>query len=375
MNRLESDARPRRIDTQRAQDRSCAVFSKKEMKVFEEMLSYYRAVRVGIGQVNRKSVEREISALWDFVAYCGAPPWRIDEADLASWGKHLFDDYGHTRAVQKESRRAVRDFLQIISGTRKYAVVVPQEFGGRRVVQLVHPWNSQTYGGHASERKEQPCLDRDDIACLLNTYRDAIAWAESTRSKDLHPLERDYAIVYTIYVLGLRASEAVGLNVDGWFWNECRSEFGPWGYTIVTGKFGKQRAVFTTHPSLVSVLQWYEAQVRPCFLLNSAPGERAMFLSERGERLGYDDLRKRFAAMLVQAGLQGRGFHLHSLRHASITHEQYSFTAEFVQRKSGHDWLGTTANYTHFNEEFLRREFLRVTGLALDRAQGSGMAE
>lgn len=366
---VASGAKPRSFDSRDARQRVRRAFSPKELAYFEEMVDYYAKTRVGLVCVKDSTVVREIPVLWDLVAYCGAPPWRLSGIDFARWGKHLFDDYDHSQSRQKASKRVVRDFLSIVMSEKKFATCIPMEFGGCRVEQLVHPWNSPTFGKSVPP-KPQPCLSTDEIAILFKSLEEDLEIARKTRSKDIYPLSRDIAWFYATYALGLRASESVGLNYDGWRWNECRPEFGNLGYTHVTGKFGKTRPVMATNPELVATLEWYLVNIRDHFLPNSKPGERAMFLTERGGRVTYSLMAKRFKRALFRAGLVGKGYHLHSLRHSSVTHEQFRFTAEFVQKKSGHSWLGTTMLYSKFSDENLQREFLRVTGVELDRAQG-----
>ncbi|PIU43270.1 MAG: integrase, partial [Candidatus Nealsonbacteria bacterium CG07_land_8_20_14_0_80_40_10] len=69
------------------------------------------------------------------------------------------------------------------------------------------------------------------------------------------------------------------------------------------------------------ILDWYIKNVRPYFMVNADANETALFLSERGNRIGLSTAEARFQHVIDLAGLGGLGFTPHCMRHSSVTHE------------------------------------------------------
>jgi len=143
--------------------------------------------------------------------------------------------------------------------------------------------------------------------------------------------KRDLAIFEMLYGCGLRVSELIGLNQD---------DIDPAERWIrVRGKGRKERQVpFGSKAN--EALSAYLAD-RP-----AAAGERAVFLSRRGNRLSDREVRrivKFYASMLMGDSTM----HPHTLRHAYATH-LLSDGADLrsIQELLGHARLSTTQKYT-----------------------------
>lgn len=168
-----------------------------------------------------------------------------------------------------------------------------------------------------------------------------------------HP-KRDLAIFEMLYGCGLRVSELVGLNQD---------DIDPAERWIrVRGKGRKERQVpFGSKAG--EALAAYLAD-RPA----AAAGERAVFLSRRGTRLGDREVRrivKFYASMLVGDS----SLHPHTLRHAYATH-LLSDGADLraIQELLGHARLSTTQKYTQVS----LTDLLAVYDKAHPRAERTG---
>ena len=90
-------------------------------------------------------------------------------------------------------------------------------------------------------------------------------------------------------------------------------------------------------------------------------GERAgpAFRGQRG-RLSRSGIVKRFRIHLMQAGLEGLGLTVHSIRHAAATHLlAHGADLRYVQELLGHESIETTVGYTREQVENLKRIYRR----------------
>jgi site-specific recombinase XerD len=147
---------------------------------------------------------------------------------------------------------------------------------------------------------------------------------------------RNRALVELIYSAGLRASEAVGLDLlDVDFDRE---------QLHVRGKGGKERIVPLGEEAAYLLAQ-YLRDARPELVRGA---ENAVFVSARGRRLDTSTLRRLFA-------------HPHRLRHAFATHLlEGGADLRTIQELLGHSSLSTTQLYSHVDGRRLRRVYDRA---------------
>lgn len=153
---------------------------------------------------------------------------------------------------------------------------------------------------------------------------------------------RDKAMFELVYGCGLRLSEVTGLNcldvLDDHILN-------------VNGKGGKQRRIPIGQHAWEAVSAWLTWRVQ--FITPNNSAEPALFLSQRGSRLGNRQVAKR----LEQLGAkQGIDTHIspHKLRHSFATHVlESSGDLRAVQELLGHANLATTQVYTHLDFQHL----------------------
>ena len=147
---------------------------------------------------------------------------------------------------------------------------------------------------------------------------------------------RNRALVELVYSAGLRASEAVGLDlVDIDFDRE---------QLHVRGKGGKERIV-PLGEEAAHLLARYLHEARPSFVRGA---QNAVFVSARGRRLDTSTLRRIFA-------------HPHRLRHAFATHLlEGGADMRTIQELLGHSSLSTTQIYSHVDARRLRRVYDRA---------------
>ena len=146
---------------------------------------------------------------------------------------------------------------------------------------------------------------------------------------------RNRALVELVYSAGLRAAEAVGLDLaDVDFERE---------QLHVRGKGGKERIV-PLGEHAAHLLARYLHEARPGLVRGA---ENAVFVSARGRRLDTSTLRRLFA-------------HPHRLRHAFATHLlEGGADLRTIQELLGHSSLSTTQVYSHVDARRLRKVYDR----------------
>jgi site-specific recombinase XerD len=311
-----------------------------------------------------------VSIVRDFTAHSGLPPWLWDEDAFDAWCDHLGLERNIAVSSQRHYQGAIRTFLDYICQNVGFRNEIRRAYN----IEPRQICTEENCIPHTVEREitqERTALTHQQIETLFDGLKLAAQEAHKFRSKDFRPLQRDRALFFTIYAGGLRISEALGLNVESFDPNPHRPELGKYGFVKVWGKGSRGsgprfRSVPVTHADLPPILEWYQEKVRPHFLDHADPNEKALFLSERGNRLCISLAEYRFQKALVIAGLDGLGFTPHCLRHSSVTHESLRFSMEAVRRKHGHSSSAVTQTYMHVPDEMVDEEISRVVGNQLD---------
>jgi site-specific recombinase XerD len=147
---------------------------------------------------------------------------------------------------------------------------------------------------------------------------------------------RNRALVELVYSAGLRASEAVGLDLADVDFDREQLH--------VRGKGGKERLV-PLGEEAAHMLARYLHEARPALVRGAL---NAVFVSARGKRLDTSTLRRVFA-------------HPHRLRHAFATHLlEGGADLRTIQELLGHSSLSTTQLYSHVDGRRLRRVYDRA---------------
>ena len=175
-------------------------------------------------------------------------------------------------------------------------------------------------------------LSRDEVARLLE------------QPKGTSPAAlRDRALLETMYACGLRASEAIGLELS-----ELDLEG---GILRARGKGSKERIV-PVGGKAIDALHAYHERGRP--KLVGVRLERRVFLNLRGGGLSRQGLYKIVRRHARAAGLEKR-MSPHTLRHTFATHLLTGgCDLRSLQEMLGHADIGTTQIYTHLTTERLR---------------------
>ena len=212
----------------------------------------------------------------------------------------------------------------------------------QRAYVLRNPFDGIT--APKAARKLPQTLSVDEVSALLAQH-------------DGTPLAlRDRAMLELFYSCGLRLSELANLNAHG------DIDFGQ-GEVRVVGKGNKTRVVPLGRKADAAIREWLGA--RPSL---ATPTETALFVNQRGGRLGVRGIQSRVEAWAKRHNL-GRNLHPHMLRHSFASHVLASSgDLRAVQEMLGHSDIATTQIYTHLDFQHLAQVYDRAHPRAKKRS-------
>jgi integrase/recombinase XerD len=278
--------------------------------------------------LSRNTLEAYRSDLLQFGAFLdrrGVSALEVQHADLAAFLSELAAGDGErapvAAATLQRKAACLRSFYRHL----------------RREQIVDHDPTADLRAPRKSQRLPQ-VLGRDEVAALL-------AAPKGTDPASL----RDRAMLELMYACGLRASEAVGLEVR---------DLDLTAQVLRTkGKGSKERLVPVGREALTAVKAWL-AHGRPVFV---GPGEESrLFVNRRGSGLTRQGLYKIVQRHARTVNLDGR-MSPHTLRHTFATHLLAGgCDLRSVQEMLGHADIATTQIYTHLSAERLKDAYFRA---------------
>ncbi len=150
----------------------------------------------------------------------------------------------------------------------------------------------------------------------------------------------DQAMFELVYSCGLRLAEVIGLDIDTVDQDNAQLR--------VVGKGGKERELPVGRQALSALKAWIA--VRETMARSD---EQALFVNQRGNRMGARTVQHRLKRMAQERGLPLH-VHPHMLRHSFATHLlESSGDLRAVQELLGHADISTTQIYTHLDFQHL----------------------
>jgi len=256
--------------------------------------------------------------------------YSIDLFDFVSWLKREQLD------LAAVDHRAARRYLADLDRSRYNRTTINRRLSA---IRTFYSWLVETerlqhnpldaISGPKKPRHLPSTIVEEDIGRLLNV-------SDLTTPTGL----RNQAIIELLYASGARISELMGLTVNS-------IDF-PQMLVRVLGKGSKQRLI-PLHRLALRRLHEYLSLARPELAKNSKRPSDSLFLSNRGQAMSADSIRKMFKASLRQAGLDP-SFSPHDLRHSFATDLlENGADLRSVQELLGHENLSTTQIYTHLS--------------------------
>jgi site-specific recombinase XerD len=205
-----------------------------------------------------------------------------------------------------------------------------------------NPVDQVTKPGRPSE--EPRAIPQEDLEVLLNTSMTS----------------RERAFLFTLLCIGLRKGELIGLNCGDTDWRANDGQ----GQIRARGKGNKER------------LLPMPAVLRPVLLEYLA--ERVdrrndpVFLGATGRRMTMSTFQRVKSQLFRRAGLAGRGYRAHDLRHTFCTQlVQNGTDIRTAQELMGHADLSTTARYLSSDMRH-KREAVDRLPISIGRPDGDG---
>jgi len=195
------------------------------------------------------------------------------------------------------------------------------------------------------EKRLPRFLTPQQMLALLDAPRTCAQPAEGKRALSPALIQRDVAILETIYSCGLRLSELCGLRVGDIDFAER--------LVRVRGKGKKERQVPIGEPALAAIQTYWRQLMQP------PNREQPAFLAHANgfKPVSPRVIQLRLKRYLIIAGLDP---HLtpHKLRHSYATHMlDAGADLRSVQELLGHAHLVTTQIYTHVSTERLKKAY------------------
>lgn len=162
--------------------------------------------------------------------------------------------------------------------------------------------------------------------------------------------ERDYCILTFFLNCGMRLSELVGINLADVSDDMTK--------LVVTGKGAKQRVIYLNdacRAALGDYLAVREKKAHERGRTIPDGAKNALFLSSRNLRISDKTVQWLVKRHLALAGLEGKGYSTHKLRHTAATLMYNYGDVDVMTLKDilGHEQLNTTQIYTHVSNEKL----------------------
>ena len=149
---------------------------------------------------------------------------------------------------------------------------------------------------------------------------------------------RDYAIITLFLNCGMRVSELVGIDLND-VDRQLRS-------LTVTGKGNKQRIVYLNYACREALADYYAERTGEKHIATTS---RALFLSNREQRISVKTVQWLVYKYLDMAGLESKHYSVHKLRHtaATLMYQTGNVDVRVLKDILGHEQLNTTQIYTH----------------------------
>ena len=189
------------------------------------------------------------------------------------------------------------------------------------------------------EKRQPKYLSLDESLNLLNTTKSD----EKDRNK-----ERDYAILTIFLNCGLRLSELVGINTSDINFEEMKMS--------VIGKGNKERTIYLNEACINAINDYLSVRPKEGIKEDSKESNKALFLSERKERIGRRTIQYIIDGELAKSGLDTSKYSTHKLRHtaATLMYQYGGVDIRALQELLGHESISTTEIYTHVDNTQVR---------------------
>ena len=197
-----------------------------------------------------------------------------------------------------------------------------------------------------TQNLETPKLDRRLPKYL--TLEQSRKLLEVSDNEDNRNNERDHAITTLFLNCGMRLSELVGINLKDINFEECQM--------TVIGKGNKERTIYLNKACIKAINDYLVVRPKEGIKKDPKDSDKALFLSERRQRIGKRTVQDIIYKELRLAGIDTSKYSVHKLRHtaATLMYQYGGVDIRALQELLGHESISTTEIYTHVSNEQVR---------------------
>mgnify|MGYP001130984621 CR=1 FL=1 len=197
-----------------------------------------------------------------------------------------------------------------------------------------------------AQNLETPKLDKR-LPKYLN-LEESKKLLQVTANEDNRNSQRDYAIITLFLNCGMRLSELVGINLQDIDFEESKLN--------VIGKGNKERTIYLNKACIKALKDYIDVRPKQGIKVDKQNSHKALFLSERKERISNRTVQYIVDKELRAAGLDTSKYSTHKLRHtaATLMYQYGNVDIRALQELLGHESISTTEIYTHVNNEQVR---------------------
>ena len=197
-----------------------------------------------------------------------------------------------------------------------------------------------------AQNLESPKLDRR-LPKYLN-LEESKKLLDVTANEDNRNCQRDYAIITLFLNCGMRLSELVGINIQDVDFSESKM--------TVIGKGNKERTIYLNKACIKAIKDYLGVRPKQGVKMDKLNSHKALFLSERRERISKRTVQYIVDKELRAAGLDTSKYSAHKLRHtaATLMYQYGNVDIRALQELLGHESISTTEIYTHVNNQQVR---------------------
>ncbi len=245
---------------------------------------------------------------------------KVTLEDLHSFLGYLTKNYNSKATTRSRKVSSLRIFFNYLCRQKKLLTVNPAQ-------DLETP---------KIEKRLPKYLTLEDSKKLLH-----IAENEDNRN-----YERNFAITTLFLNCGIRLSELVGINIADIKFDECQMN--------VIGKGNKERTIYLNKACIKAINDYLK--IRPKDNTLSSDAQKALFLSERKQRISRRTVQEIIYSELKKAGLDASKYSVHKLRHtaATLMYQYGQVDIRALQELLGHESIATTEIYTHVSNDQVR---------------------
>ena len=247
-----------------------------------------------------------------------------DEVDLS------FIDLGFIKDITVDDAYAFRDYCERERGNNARTLA-------RRTVAVKRFFHYLTAERHYLEQNPMEEFRAKKYGQELPVYLPLEECRALLNAVEGDYRDRDYCILILFLNCGMRLSELCGIDLKDVQRGESR--------LTITGKGNKQRTVYLNAACLAAIERYLRARPQDSVVQKDRD---ALFISRNNRRINQRSVELMLEKYLKLAGLDGRGYSVHKLRHTAAT-LMYQQDVDVLQLKEilGHENLSTTEIYTH----------------------------